>query len=243
MFGKKTTYTPNIRLFTSENPNERVEGQKSLDEDLEVLKAMFPELSENDRIVVAQSLRHIVDNNGNPITTYAYYMNGIMYFRTKGPKGMAYHESFHYIADYILNDLEKRRLFKEAKVRYNTQDEIIAEEKLAEDFRKFMNDIRDNTLKGFIRRTFMKLKRFINVMADNTTSMDNLFWNIYATRYIPTQGKQDNFIQRLEDYRANRLKYENLDEATKEYMREARIDIDNYKKLTTRQKEYLLHCM
>ena len=166
-----------------------------------------------------------------------------MYFATKCPKGRSFHESFHYIADYILNNFEKRRLFNEDKVRYNTQDELVAEEKLAEDFRKFMNDIRDNSLRGFIRRTFMKLRRFINVMSNNTTSMDNLFWNIYSTRYVPTQGKQDMFIQRLEDYRANKLKYENLDSETKQYMKEAGINIENYEKLNTKQKEYLLHCM
>lgn len=167
---------------TKETSSERMTTEKQLYEDVERLKKLFPSLSTPDRIVIRDSLIDSVDRNGNPVKAYGAFINGVLYISRQSPRGTSYHESFHHLIDTLLNGRDKNLLIHEAKSRYKTNDDLEAEDKLAEAFRKFMNNITEKGISGFLHRTFVKLKHFVNTIARNRDAIDILFWDIYMNR-------------------------------------------------------------
>jgi len=100
---------------------------------------MFPALSNDAIRIVHQSIIRSVDNNGNPVKAYGTFKDGIISLAKAHPIGTVYHEAFHYVVDYLLDDAQSERLNELAVERYGTLSKIELEEKLAEDFRNFMN--------------------------------------------------------------------------------------------------------
>lgn len=230
------------KFFTSEQEEEPV-SETYLYQDIARLKTLLPDLNSAEHIVIVDNMIESIDREGNPIQVYAKYSNGVLYIKRESPKGVAYHESFHYVVDWLLSKQDKTALFNEAFARYNTSDTVEAEEKLAEDFRKFMIGMYDKTLRGGLRRLFIKLKALINKVFNNRDGIDILFWDIYSNRFSKKIQEGNLYDNKLKSYNDKKYAYENLDEDTKEYMQARHFSKENYDKLSLKQKEYLLHCM
>ena len=164
---------------TSEQSVPIETAQKAVDR----VKELFPSLSEDDRVVIVQGLIHTIDSNGKPVEAYGEFRDGVLYISDQAPKGTAYHEAFHYIADTLLNEEEKVNMFKAAKEKYGDLSEIALEEKLAEDFREFMNGYDNPYIPNFLRTLFHKLKTIVKAIAGKPVYVDNLFYDIYRRKY------------------------------------------------------------
>ena len=184
------------------------------------------------------------------------FRNGVLYISDQSPKGTAFHEAFHYVTDTLLDDTEKLTMFSEASKLYGKLPYIELEEKLAEDFRQFMNERQDHSVKGIIKNIFAKLKHIVLSLVGRENYLDSLFWNIYRGKIqrdaqtIRTHhgtgafaiDKQD-FEQNLLEYKDKKLSYDNLDQATKEYLNARGFTKEAYEKLSIRNRELLLQCM
>lgn len=170
------------KLAVSET-NEEAASQEVIYKNIEKVKAMFPQLGDSGRIIVVNGLIKTVDEKGNPIEAYGEFRDGILYLSDKSPVGTAYHEAFHYVVDMLLDNSGIQTMFEEARKRYGDLEDIALEEKLAEDFRHFMNGFDDKSLVGRLKNMFANLKHIIRSLVGRTTYLDNLFFDIYKHKF------------------------------------------------------------
>lgn len=220
-------------------------SQDQIDKELEKLSKLFPKLAKDGRIILVDGLIKIVNEEGNPEEAYGLFKNGVLYISNKSPKGTAFHEAFHYVIESLLNNVEKEELFKEASKIFGNMQPIALEEKLAEEFRNFMNDMLDTTIKGRIKSVFQGLKHLILSLVGREPQLDSLFWSIYRGKMKNrTENISSNtFKQELLEYKSEKFKYKNLDQETKDYIAARQFSQENYEKLSIEQKEILLQCM
>ena len=228
--------------FTSEI-TEPIESEKVLYKDIDKLAKIIPSFNVKERVQIVQGLIDSIDKYGNPIQVYSNYIDGVIYISSKTPKGVLYHEMFHYVSDMLLTEEEKKILFEEAVKRYGQFDEMDLEEKLAEDFRRFMNNETDTSLKGRLRRLFEKLRNLINKANKDKSGINTLFWDIYKNKLNSKNNTNDMFKQRYQTYLERKLSYNNLDNDTKQYLEQRKISPKDYESLSATFKQYLLKCM
>lgn len=233
--------------YTSEM--QSIEGQlassQEIEKNLEKVAAMFPKLAKEGRIVLVKGLIDVVDKKGNPRKAYGMFRNGVLYISDQSPKGTAFHEAFHYIADTLLTDAEQEIMFDEATKIWGDLSDLELEENLSEAFREFMNEREDHSIKGKLNNIFQKLKHIILSIVGRENYLDSLFWSIYRNKMQDRvdNTSEDTFKQELLRYKAEKLKYSDLDQETKDYLSARKFSEENYEKLSIEQKEILLSCM
>lgn len=228
---------------------QSIEGQlassQEIEKNLEKVAAMFPKLAKEGRIVLVKGLIDVVDKKGNPRKAYGMFRNGVLYISDQSPKGTAFHEAFHYIADTLLTDTEWEIMFDEATKIWGDLSDLELEENLSEAFREFMNEREDHSIKGKLNNIFQKLKHIILSIVGRENYLDSLFWSIYRNKMQDRvdNTSEDTFKQELLRYKAEKLKYSNLDQETKDYLSARKFSEENYENLSIEQKEILLSCM
>lgn len=243
--GEFSTTNDDIRYLTTEDTQEQLASRDEVQRNLDKVAAMFPNLAKDGRIVLVKGLMDVVDKNGNPRQAYGMFKNGVLYISDQSPKGTAFHEAFHYIADTLLTDSEWETMFDEAAKLWGNLPEIDLEENLAEAFREFMNEREDHSIKGRLNNIFQKLKHIVLSIVGKENYLDNLFWSIYRNKMQDRidNTSEDTFKQELLEYKTKKLKYSNLDQETKDYLTARKFSEENYEKLSIEQKEILLQCM
>ena len=243
--GEFSTTNDDIRLLSQGATQDQIASQIKIQGDLDKLSAMFPKLAKEGRIVLVKGLLNVVDKSGNPRQAYGMFRNGVLYISDQSPKGTAFHEAFHYIANTLLSDTEWETMFDEATKLWGNLPEIELEENLAEAFREFMNERQDHSIKGRLKNIFQKLKHIVLSIVGRENYLDNLFWSIYRNKMQSRTDNtsQDTFKQELLEYKTKQLKYSNLDQETRDYLEARQFTEENYEKLSIEQKEILLQCM
>ena len=219
--------------------------QDQIMRDLKRVQKMFPTLASQGRIVLVKGMISIVDEKGNPKEAYGLFRDGVLYISSEAPLGTALHEAFHYITDTLLTQTEKDFMFSEAKRMYGDLSRLSLEEKLAESFRNFMNDIIDPTAKGRLRFLWRRLKNIVKSIFGREQYLDNLFWGIYRQKFSNRRENisEDTWKQELIRYKQETLNYDNLTAEQKEYLAQRKFSKENYQNLSLSQKEILLQCM
>lgn len=219
--------------------------QDQIIRDLKRVQKMFPTLASQGRIVLVKGMISIVDEKGNPKEAYGLFRDGVLYISSEAPLGTALHEAFHYITDTLLTQTEKDFMFSEAKRMYGDLSRLSLEEKLAESFRNFMNDITDPTAKGRLRFLWRRLKNIVKSIFGREQYLDNLFWGIYRQKFSNRRENisEDTWKQELIRYKQETLNYDNLTSEQKEYLAQRKFSKENYQNLSLSQKEILLQCM
>ena len=108
-----------------------------------------------------------------------------------------------------------------------------------------MNEREDHSIKGKLNNIFQKLKHIILSIVGRENYLDSLFWSIYRNKMQDRvdNTSEDTFKQELLRYKAEKLKYSDLDQETKDYLSARKFSEENYEKLSIEQKEILLSCM
>jgi len=243
--GKKS---PSSRIFRPRRmdistTNEYPSSRKKISSDIKLLRALFPDLVDSHRIVIVKGLIRTIDESGNPIQAYGEFKNGVLYISNESPDGTAFHEAFHYIVTTLLNDQQRKDLFNMAIEKFGNMEEIAIEEKLAEEFRRYMNGYRNSSIKNIILRYFNALKRIVNSIAKNPVGTDNLFYELYKDNYKGISTISDDFHTRLLEYKTKKLAFANLDNETKNYLNLRGYTETEYENLSNDSKELILKCM
>lgn len=229
--------------ITEETSSEKMSSKDRMDRDIAKIKKMFPQLSESGRIIVVSGL-HAISDKGNAREIYGYFRDGILYINSNSPIGTAYHEAFHYVTDALLDESERKMLFEEAEKRYKMSDTLALEERLAEDFRDYMNGYEDRSLVGRLKTFFRNLKYIINKIAGNINYIDSLFHNIYKNGFSTRKETiEDNFSIQLMKYRSNKVAYERLSYDIQESLKAKGISKEDFNSLTIEGKEDLIFCL
>ena len=229
--------------ITEETSKEEMSDSYKIEKELERIKKMFPQLSDSSRILVVNGLRRISDY-GNATSIYGHFRDGIVYINSESPMGTGFHEAFHYVVQALMTEKELDTLFKEASKHYGNLSEIALEEKLAEDFRHFVNGFNDTTILGKIKSMFRNLKYIIKQLTKNINYLDNLFYSIYRGNYANrTEVLEDNFRVNLLKLKNSRVAYEYLSEDIKESLEARGISREDYNNLNTEDKERMIFCL
>lgn len=229
--------------ITEETSSEKMSSKDRMDRDIAKIKKMFPQLSESGRIIVVSGL-HAISDKGNAREVYGYFRDGILYINSNSPIGTAYHEAFHYVTDALLDESERKMLFEEAEKRYKMSDTLALEERLAEDFRDYMNGYEDKSLVGRLKTFFRNLKYIINKIAGNINYIDSLFHSIYKNGFSTRKENiEDNFSIQLMKYRSNKVAYERLSYDIQESLKAKGISKEDFNSLTIEGKEDLIFCL
>lgn len=180
---------------------KEMETQKNWNRDSEVarVKKMLPQLSEEGRVKLVDALIKIT-NSPKPAYAYGQFQNGIITLSKFG-RGTAYHESFHFVTQTLLSPQELETLYQDARQKYGNLKRLELEEKLAEDFREFMQSYEDD---GFFKNIFKTLKHIIKSLIGKETITNKLFHDIrrgaLASRPVNTSNQSFNRVaDQIED--------------------------------------------
>lgn len=217
--------------------------KSSIEDDVRMIQKLFPSLSESGRVIVVNGLR-VISEKGNAVEIYGHFRDGILYINSNSPRGTAFHEAFHYITEALMSESELGMMFNEAANRYGRMANIALEERLAEDFRDFMNGFNDTSIMGRIKSMFRNLKYIIKQITGNINYLDNLFFNIYKGNYSNRREVlTDNFAVSLLRYKNSKLAYEYLSEDIQTGLAARGISKEDYNNLTVHDKENTIHCL
>jgi hypothetical protein len=127
-----------------------------------------------------------------PINTelWGAFTNAAIYVNEEGAMGTTYHEAFHLIFNLYLTDVQQQQLLDSTGI----ENKLLAEEKLAEDFREFVeiknSEFKDINKLPFIKQLVPRVKRWFNKMyhlvkfiATNKVDIDTLY-HLSNTRYF-----------------------------------------------------------
>lgn len=229
-------------MVAPEVSTEPMSSEEQLQHNLEEVRRMFPALGKQGRIVLLNGMIHTADENGNPVKAFGMFKNGVLYISSNSPMGTAYHEAFHYMTSFLLDDAGKERLLEVAREQFGDLEELALEEKMAEKFREYVNGFRDNSLKARIKRFFQSLKRLIDSFRGRENYLDTLFYNIYKGS-MAERDTEDNYHERLLEYRRKQLSYDNLSKDDKSYIAARKVTQEEFEALSVEQREIFLHCM
>jgi len=120
-----------------------------------------------------------IDKNGGRKAWGKFYESGILLYNG-APKGVEHHEAFHAVFNLALNDQERTDILKEAKGVNTELTDSEAEEILADNFIRYVqqNDLNDITIGSKIRNFFRKLYDFFKSVFTNDINVETLFQRI-----------------------------------------------------------------
>lgn len=140
------------------------------------LSKVLPNLSEEERIKVIEGLIEISEEDGGGFA-WGQFKQGIITISNLAARGTVYHEAFHAVTHTLLNDSEYDELFKAGREKYGDLSEIEVEEKLAEDFRRYMQ-LEEMPFVGRIVKIFRNLKHIIQNLLGNEPYLNKLYYSI-----------------------------------------------------------------
>ena len=147
------------------------------EKELKWMQRVLPNLSTSDRLRVVEGIEGLIPIGNTGKKAYGRFRNGIIEIGRNAARGTVYHEAFHAVTHTLLSEDEMTTLLEEAKSRYGNIGNVRLEEKLAEDFRRYVQ-IEETGFSGKVRKIFRILKHIINQLFGNEPYIDNLFYRI-----------------------------------------------------------------
>lgn len=213
----------------------------NLDEELSWLEKALPQFSKGRRL----KLRDTLIQASNDRVAYGMFSNGIIYVYKYGAQGTIYHEAFHAVTQGLLTDDELTELYNAAREKYGDLPIVQLEEKLAEDFQRFM--IEGKYYQGREKNVFQKLWDAIRQVFGKRDVIDNVYNNIcagvYGHRVVKASSNVFSTI-RYQEIQENRYKMSNtIDDTVREAIRDADVTMSEFNEMTSAQKYIMKHCL
>ena len=176
-------------LYRVTDGSERVWNR---DKELSWMKKVLPNLSTEEHLSIVDGLIEIVDSK-KPGYAYGKFQEGMITISDVAARGTMYHEAFHAVVHTLLNGKEYQKLLDAAAERWSGLGGVALEEKLAEDFRMFMQseeewyDSLDKKKYGIIRKTlatlYHKLQNLIKELSGKTPYINKLYYSINRGKF------------------------------------------------------------
>lgn len=206
----------------------------------------LPSLSKEERIQFVETLVRLGDN------AWSNYRAGVIEIMRNAPEGAMYHESFHYVMDMLLSPKEKKDTLNAAREAYGEGlSNMEAEERLANDFRRYCLDNNATGIVGRIRRFFRnlmdKIRRY-NRISDTTVLQ--LFWNINngklankSLQIEKPEEKRQRIQTEIRSIQEERLSWKNLPASTKSVYKDVGLSEEDYERMSLEEKEQYKRCV
>ena len=151
------------------------------------LAKVLPNLNQAERLRIIDAAIK-VGNEKNPITAWGMFQNGIITIWNKAARGTLYHEAFHAVTDLLLTDEERKAMFDSARQAYGNLEPIALEEKLAEDFRRYVQ-LEEKPVIGRLIRLFRTLKHILQNLLGKEPYLNTLFYKINRGEFANREPK------------------------------------------------------
>ena len=211
------------------------------------LSKNLPMLSNEER---TQFVERIARGGKNAGKMWGSYRNGVVEIQRNAPMGTIYHEAFHYVVDMVLDPEEKRALLAVAKQEYGMTDDYMAEERLAEDFRRYSLDENASGIVGRIKRWIRKIvDKMTRYNRISDAAINQLFWKInngeLANKSVEVENfekQQQRVLMEIRNVQKEKRNWDNLPRSTKESLKNAGLSEDAYRKMSLEEKEQYIMC-
>ena len=207
----------------------------------------LPMLSSEERTQFVDKLARNGDNAGK---MWGSYRAGVIEIQRNAPMGTTYHEAFHYVLDIVLSPEERRQILDLAKQEYGVSDDWTAEERLAEDFRKYAMDENAEGIIGRIKRWFRNIMdriRRYNRISD--TTVNQLFWKInngeLAQKSMTLESfdeTQQRVLMEIRNIQKDKYSWNALDGNTRNALRESGLSEATYSQMSLEEKQQYVKC-
>lgn len=166
--------------------NQKIEEAKTF--------KMLPQLGREGSTRLVSSIKNM---NGNS-KIYGQFRNGVLYIANDAARGTLYHEAFHYVTQCLLTNKELNSLYEQAKSKYGDLTNLDLEEKMAEDFRNYMQD--EEGFKGFFVKIWRNIKNIINTIFHNQNAVDKMFYDISKGNYANREASLNDVILNSDEF-------------------------------------------
>lgn len=164
--------------------------------------------------------------------------------------GTVYHEAFHYVLDMVLSPEERKAVLDIATKEYGVNDYWTAEERLAEDFRRYAMDENATGIIGTIKRWLRKIKDKMtryNRISDAT--VNQLFLKINngelakkATEVESFEESQQGVLREIRNVQKEKFSWSNLSAGTKSTLMDSGISEAVYNSMSLEEKQQYVKC-
>lgn len=161
------------------------EQESLLNKELEVIERLLPQLSEEDRIRIVETTIKIPNGEA-----WGQFKDGIITLYRNAAKGTAYHEAFHFVFNSLMTDAEIENAYQSAEKQWGNLSSIELEERMAEDFRRYMQN--EETFVGRLKNLWSKLKALLNHFNSNWCYLDRVYSDINRGRYANRNADSKN---------------------------------------------------
>ena len=178
------------QLGSKLNRAKSKEAPSDINKEVAKIRKMIPSLNREDAIRVIDTLIGTEDGQA-----WGQFKNGIITLYKNAAKGTAYHEAFHYVFNTLMSDSEINEAYKAARQQFGDLDAIALEERMAEDFREYMQN--GETFIGRLKNIWRNLKNLLNKLKGNWNYLDGLYANISREKYKESLRDTTNIRNRL----------------------------------------------
>ena len=211
------------------------------------LAGNLPTLSSKERTQFVDKLARGGDLAGN---MWGSYRRGVIEIQNNAPMGTVYHEAFHYVLDMILDADERENIISIAKQEYGISDNLAAEERLANDFRRFCIDENAEGIIGRLKRWFRSIKdRMLRYNRISDQTVNQLFWKInngeLAQKAKRTERLEDihqEVLEEIRNIRNERVSWNNLSKDERALLKDSGLSEAAYRELSLDEKEQYIRC-
>ena len=209
----------------------------------------LPTLSSEER---TQFVDKMARNGDNAPKMWGSYRSGVIQIQKMAPMGTVYHEAFHYVLDMVLSDEERRQILDLAKAEYGLDSDYAAEERLAEDFRRYSLDENAEGILGrikrWIRKIMDKITRYNRI---SNASVNQLFWKInngqMAAKAVQAESfeeKQQAVLREIRNVQQEKYAWRNLDPEVRGNLEKySGITKEMYDNMSLEEKEQYVKCL
>lgn len=163
---------PSLRVATADN-SDLFDRNK----ELAWLQSVLPQMSRDELIRFQEGLIRLA---GKP-AAWGAVSNALAVLSDEAAPGTVYHEAFHVVFQNILDEDRRMKVLKEARALYERLSDEQLEEKLADEFMKFVeNSMKPSltTLGGKIREFFLELRTKILNWVKGKNAVQSLYRDI-----------------------------------------------------------------
>lgn len=165
------------QLGLTQNRDKTNEVQSSdISKEIKKVRRMLPQLSREDAIRIVDSIIKTPDGYA-----WGQFKNGTITLYKGAARGTAYHEAFHYVFNSLMNDSEIEEAYNSARKQFGNLSAIELEERMAEDFREYMQN--EETFTGRLKNLWRNIKNILNKLRGNWSYLDSLYSNIARGEY------------------------------------------------------------
>lgn len=240
----------NLKVSEAVKPMEKDGVTLSREKEREArrwLAKNLPSLSSEERTLFVERIARAGENGGK---MWGSYRAGVIEIQRNAPMGTVYHEAFHYVLDMVLSPEERQEILNIAKEEYGIEDIYAAEERLANDFRRYAMDGNATGIMGRIKRWLRKISDKINrYNRISDTTINQLFWKINNGELAQKSQTAESFeetqqriLMEIRNTQKEKTAWKNLSRETKQALKDSGLSEAAYTDMSLEEKQQWLKC-